>query len=490
MTDESRDRDRGSPVLAIDVGSSAAKAGVVEPDGTVVEVASSPIRTDTPLDRWVEQDAEQWWTAALAAVDALDPAQRARVAAVAVTGQMQDLVCVGADGAPLRPVILYSDTRAAELQDELVDELPGWGVAVGATPDATSVVGKWRWLVRHEPDTAAATMAVTFGAGAEVERRLTGRTLCDRTTAATTGVYDLATGSWWAPAVAADRMPVPELDDGGSRGLSVEMAERLGVPAGTVVVLAPGDAVATTLGIVGLQVDAPYASLGTSGWVAAAAPSRPHAPGLILLPGLGADHWVIAGPLLAGGVVADWAREQLLGGIDVAEFDRLASGTCAAGAGVLAFPHLDGIRVPTPDATASAALVGLTRRTDRRVIAAAVVEGVAHALRQIADLVGAPDRPLRVCGGVTDSDVWCTTIADVTGRVVERTDDTHASLRGAAIAAGLASITPPSTATFHPDPVRHALHRRLAATVDSLGDALRPISATLARVRAAPPGSP
>ncbi|MEM9516919.1 MAG: FGGY family carbohydrate kinase [Actinomycetota bacterium] len=469
-------------VLALDVGTTAVKAGIVRGGAITAAASSSPLETSTPADGWVEQDADDWWAATVEAIAALPPADLDDVDVVAVTGQMQDLLCIDGTGHPVRPVILYGDTRADRELGELLHALPDWPHAVGRPPDPTAVAAKWRWLVDNEPNTVAATRHVVFGAGGEVVRRLTGAVMCDHTTASTTGMYELSARSWWPPIAKIDDLPVPPLDDRRPWPMLPTFAEELGLPPTATVVLAPGDAAATTLGIVGTELDRAYAYLGTSGWVAAATDALPDTDGFVL-PGLNADHWVVAAPLIAAGATVDWAREVLLGGIDHDELDALAKGVCAATAGVLALPHLDGQRLPIADATARVALVGMGRSTDRAVIAAAILESVAHALRQLAELVAPEGEDFLVCGGGSRSDTWCQTIADVTGRTVHRTDDEHASLLGAAIAAGAESSPRPTTGSFPPDPLHHWAHRGAAAMFDALGPALRLTTEGLADLR-------
>ncbi|MEM8620289.1 MAG: FGGY family carbohydrate kinase [Actinomycetota bacterium] len=468
--------------LAIDVGSTNAKVGIVH-DGTVVAHASTPVDTSTSgPDGAMEQDADQWWSAVSAAIRALPADDRSSIDAVAVTGQMQDLLCIGADGRPVRSVVLYSDTRAAAEADELGTEVDGWADEVGRPPDATSVGAKWRWLQRHEPQTVAATDVVVFGGAAEIVRRLTGVARCDHTVASTTGLYHATDRRWWDPIISTLQLPASPLDDGRPHAVNGAVADTLGLPTTARVVLAPGDAVATTLGIVGTSPDRPYAYLGTSGWVAASTTTMPTS-NAFALPGLRQDHWVAAAPMIAAGATVDWARAVLLGDIDHDELDRLTSGVCAAASGVLALPHLDGQRLPEADATARVALVGMGRSTTRATIGAAVLEGVAHALRQLTTLVApgdGTDGELLVCGGGSRSDSWCQAIADVTGRTVIRTDDEHASLIGAALAAdGATAPSVGSDNSFIPDAARHGCHQTVAPAFDDLGPALAPITALL-----------
>ena len=99
-------------VLAVDVGTSAVKVALVD-DGDVLEAADAAYPLHTPRPGWAEQDPEQWWAAtSRAAAMVRERASFDGVDAIAVTGQMQDLVCIDAGGTAVRPAILYSDVRA------------------------------------------------------------------------------------------------------------------------------------------------------------------------------------------------------------------------------------------------------------------------------------------------------------------------------------------------------------------------------------------
>ena len=84
-------------VLAVDIGTQSTRAALVDPAGTVVDVAGSPIDLFAPRAGWAEQDPHQWWqttVANIAAVMARNPG--ARVAAVGVSAQMHSLVAADA----------------------------------------------------------------------------------------------------------------------------------------------------------------------------------------------------------------------------------------------------------------------------------------------------------------------------------------------------------------------------------------------------------
>jgi xylulokinase len=482
-------------VLALDVGTSWVKAAIVT-HGRVGIVAERPLSVEHPADGHVEQEPDHWWDATVEAVRALRGDGVTGVDVIAVTGQMQDLIALNARGRPVRPAVLYADTRATVEHAELQSRLgSAWSDAIGAAPDATNLAAKWRWLQRHEPHSTAATSMVLVGAHAAVAHRLTGVPASDPTTAATTGLYHLAEGSWWQPVCTADAPVVPPIPLPSvvaptrvlGRALA-EAADELGVAAGTPVVLATGDAVATTLGVVGTAVDMPYAYVGTSGWVAVATDIARPGPGVIVLPGLDVDHWISTAPLVTGGAAIDWVRATLLGDMDHERFDRLAASTCAGEDGVILWPHLDGLRSPHPDALATGVMVGVRRSTTSATIAAAALEGVAHALRAIAEAVTPHTGDLALCGGASRSDVMTQVLADVTGRTVHRVVDEHAAVRGAAICAHAALGAAPlpaadRLATFTPRAAQRRAHERLAPVFDALAGALGTTFASLADVR-------
>lgn len=481
-------------ILALDIGTTAVKAGVFV-DGAASLVVEEGYPLAYPSPGWVEQSPADWWDAAVRAVQRLDVATG--VDAVALTGQMQDVVLLEGNGRPVRAAVLYADQRAVAEHDEVAAELgDAWPAAVGQAPDATNCVAKLRWLRAHDPTAWAAARAVTFGGAGAVVARMTGRVVCDPTTAATTGLYDVAADAWWAPAVHAAGLDaeggpriaelVPSTEAAG--GLTAESADALGLAAGTPVVCGAGDVIATTVGIVGLEPGGAYAYLGTSAWVAVTTAGPQPRPGVIVLPGLRADHAVATAPLAVGAGVADWARDALLGGIDAAGLDALAADACGAAEGVVFLPHLDGRRGDGADPHATGVLVGVRRSTSAATVAAAVLEGVAHALRGLVETVTPGRTELAVCGGAARSTAWLGVLADVLGMPVHAVADEQASLRGAVscglVALGHAPLAPLGPErTVHPRPDRVRAHRAVVPLHDGLPDSLRSAFATLAAVR-------
>ena len=123
------------------------------------------------------------------------------------------------------------------------------------------------------------------------------------------------------------------------------------------------------------------------------------------------------------------------------EISKLASEVPNGTEGLYFVSAFGGLLAPHWRDDARATLVGLTLAHDRRHVARAVLEGIAH---QAKDVVGAMEADtgdgltgLRVDGGVSLSNELLQYQADLCNIAVERPSDVETTAAGATIAAGL-----------------------------------------------------
>src|SRR5919108_1691287 len=138
-------------VAGVDCSTQSTKVLVVDPDdGRVVAIGRAEhVVTGDRGAR--ETDPRVWWTAlgrALAATGHAD-----EVGAIAVGGQQHGLVVLDADLEPLRPSMLWNDTRSGRQADQLLAEFGDefWADRIGLRPVASFTVTKWAWLRQNEP---------------------------------------------------------------------------------------------------------------------------------------------------------------------------------------------------------------------------------------------------------------------------------------------------------------------------------------------------
>ncbi|MGY2896208.1 xylulokinase [Deinococcus sp. UYEF24] len=420
-------------VGAIDVGSGAVKGAILGRSGRLWAEHAVALTTHEAQPGHAEQAPQDWWAALEEICQAWASAgvPLAQLRALVMTGQMQDVI-LSRDGQPTGPALLYSDVRATaevtELEDLFGDPLLGDVTAQTGNPHtAASVLPKLLWLRRHAPELLTGRPHLHVGAKDLLTEQLTGVHLTDHTTAATTGLYDLHSGRWhqsWPGRVGLD-LKLPELRWPTELAGRIQelAAARLGLPAGLPVLTGLGDAGATTLGAgVGLPGER-YAYLGTSGWLGTVIRDLDRPAGGFRLPLLGPGP-VLPGPVVPSSVLAvapltnagsvhRWAAMTFAAG-DYQRLERLMEE--AATSDLLCLPYLAGERSPVQDPHARGVFVGVSPETGPGMLARAVLEGVAYALRATAEDQGetaAGALTLPLLGGGSQSAVWCQILADV-----------------------------------------------------------------------------
>ncbi len=419
-------------VAGVDTSTQATKVLVVEPDdGRVVATGRAPHEvTGTGGAR--ETDPEDWWRALR---DALAQTGRAGdVAAIAVAGQQHGLVALDAAGRPLRPAILWNDTRSEVEARELTEALGGgdaWAERVGVVPVPSFTATRWAWLRRHEPDRAGAARAVRLPHDFITER-LCGRAATDRGDASGT--------AWWSTldeSYAAEVLDLIELDAAllpevlGPREAAGEVSEpagrALGLRAGALVGPGTGDNMGAALGL-GATAGEPVVSLGTSGTAYAVMDKRAVDPSGTVAGFADASGRFL--PLTAT-LNATLAVDRVAGWLGL-EREAAAERT-----EVVVLPYLDGER--TPNLPRAAGMVaGLRHATSREEILLAAYEGAAASLVEALDLladVGTgldPDAAILLVGGGARGAVWQRTVARLSGRPVQVPDAEELVALGAA----------------------------------------------------------
>ena len=150
-------------ILAIDEGTTNAKACLVDAAGRVVREATRPLAVRYPRPAWVEQDPREIWEATrAAATEALAGTPPGQVAALGISNQRESVLAwERASGGPLGPCITWQCHRSAVLCAELRQRglEPLLVQRTGLTIDPMFSASKARWLLEHIPDGLARAVA-------------------------------------------------------------------------------------------------------------------------------------------------------------------------------------------------------------------------------------------------------------------------------------------------------------------------------------------
>ena len=422
-------------ILAVDLGTTAVKVGLIGPDGRVraATIETYPIDTDAATGA-AEQDPETWWAALVAATrraraEASSEAQGGgalEVAAICVVGQGPTLVAVDADGRATHPAITWMDgrpgTEAAALEE--ATGLSGW--ALGVLPAA-------RWLERHGDPAAVARTRWYLNAWEWAALRLSGTATTTRSLG-----QELPEIERVAAAGLSFQRLAPVVGVGSVLGrLTAAAAEALGIAEGAPVVAGPNDAFASFHGAGLLDAGDAVDTGGSSGGLAVYWDRPVDVPGAWVGHAPLADRWVVGGAMTATGKALDWLAASVIGGsVTPDSLIAEAAGVAPGSDGLLFLPYLAGERSPIWDPGARGAFVGLSLGHGRAHLARAVLEAAALALRHVAAPIlaaGLRIDELVVTGGTARDDTWNRIKADILGLTVAVPAARETAVLGAAI---------------------------------------------------------
>ena len=437
-------------LLGIDEGTTGVKAALFDEQLRPLREARRDKVNRHPQPGWTEQDGEEVLAAVVEAVAELLAEAPGEVVACGLDHQGESVLAWDAEtGAPLSPIVVWSDKRSQEVLDGLSESEDEIRELSGLPFDPYFSAAKLAWLLERHEGVAAARDAGTLRMGT------VDSFLCDR----------LGAG-FATDASTASRTQLHAL---GRPGFSERLCELFGVPldvlpevrdtAGELGVLRH-ESWPVELPLCGQVVDQ-QAALAGAGCVTPGRVKATYGTGVFVLGHVGAEvprpeggllptvawsldgrvEYAIDGGVFAAGAMLEWmCRELGLAERPAALAELARSVDDSAGARVL--PGLSGIGAPWWKPEARAVLAGMHGGTTRAHVARAALEGIAW---RVADVVTAMKETvdvasLRVDGGLTNEPLLLQLQADAIGVPVEAAG-ADATVLGAAVLAAVGSGT-------------------------------------------------
>lgn len=464
-------------VLAIDLGTSGPKVAVVTLDAAVLGWQTRATKLVLHDGGGAEQDPHDWWQAIVAAARAVleQTGAAERIAAVAVTSQWGGTVLTDEHGEPLRPAIIWMDSRGARHVPQLCDgrvRVAGYGARklsrwIRITGGAPSLAGKepvahLLWLRHHEPELLRRA-AWILEPKDWINVKLTGEFRATYDSIALHWAtdnrnihavrYDPTLLDW----IGVAREKLPDLcgatDIIGT--LTRGAAEQLGLGGEIVVVGGTPDLQSAAVGSGAVRDGEAHLYVGTSSWINCHVPFKKTdlLHNMASLPSSLPGRYFAAAAQETAGVCFEHLRDHLFFADDGlgtgpvpddfwARVEALAGSSPPGSRGLIFTPWLYGERSPVADRTIRAGFHNLSLQTRRPELLRSVYEGVAFNTRwlmqQLERFVGARCEPIRFIGGGASSRLWCQIMADVLDREIHQVVDARAcNARGAALLASL-----------------------------------------------------
>ncbi|MBL7858240.1 MAG: carbohydrate kinase [Cyclobacteriaceae bacterium] len=182
-------------LLGIDIGSSSVKASFLDAEsGQVVAAAYSPSEEMPMLavkSGWAEQDAEMWWEHVIRSTRSAllkSGISSEQVKAIGISYQMHGLVVVGKDHKPLRPAIIWCDSRSVTIGQKATQALgEKYCLEHFLNSPGNFTASKLRWVKENEPSVFEGIEKIMLP-GDYIAMKLTGE-ICTTDTGLSEGIF-------------------------------------------------------------------------------------------------------------------------------------------------------------------------------------------------------------------------------------------------------------------------------------------------------------
>ena len=447
-------------LLGYDIGSSSVKAALVTiENGSVAGTTYSPrneMTIDSPRPGFAEQDPETWWNELINATRQLKEKvnfQPDEVAAIGVSYQMHGLVCIDKSLKPLRPSIIWCDSRAVEIGREAFEGLGKKFCLTNLLNSPSNFTAcKLKWVKENEPEVYKKIHKVMLP-GDYIALKLTGDVA--------TTVSGLSEGIFWnfkKNKVSKDLLEYLEIDKSllspviesfsGESRLNAQAAEVLGLKDGIPVSYRAGDQPNNAYSLNVLEPGEIAATAGTSGVVYGISDKPVYDKKSRVNTFVHVNHseenprYGVLLCINGTGILNSWMRKNFFGGLSYDEINAKAASAPLGSEGIRLFPFGNGAERILENNDLGAWMEGLQfNRHNASHVARAGQEGIVFAMNYGVEIMRDMDMEIQtVRAGYSNmflSEVFASTFANSTGCTIElyNTDGAVGAARAAGVGA-------------------------------------------------------
>lgn len=437
-------------ILAIDVGTSGARAVVFDAQANYLWHVRKPYPMLYPHPGWNEQDPHIVTNAVIEALKEAVfrlPAAES-LEAVVFSSQMYSILALDKNGTPLSNSLTWGDSRSTGLAEmsrrAASPELPR---RTGCPVQPIYPLAKIRWLKAHlDLPTEVKFVSIKD----YVLFCLTGELVADWSSASASGLLDITTRCWDDEAlglcqITTDNLPPLVSPRQIMRRWKPEISAYIGIAPTTPLIVGAGDAPLASIGVGAVDPGSLAINIGTSAAARVLTnQAQSDASGRLWTYVADVDHWVVGGIIGSGGAVYEWLLTDLLsstlntpGESLFQSADRLAAEVSAGAEDLFFLPYFTGEQSPGWNAQTRGLVYGMTFRHVPAHFIRAAIEGITFSLlraaQPIEEVRQLPTQKIYLTGGLSVSPVWSRIIADVFGASVVIPRSSESSARGAAI---------------------------------------------------------
>lgn len=438
-------------ILAIDEGTTNSKAVLVAEDGRIIASGSAPVPTAHPRSGWVQQDADEVWSATLKAISAcLRTAPEVEIGALGISNQRESILMWDRrTGEPLGPVVTWQCRRTAAACDAL--KRAGHEAEViartGLPLDPLFPPTKAAWLLENHAGGRGPEDVCIGTVDAWLIWKFSGGLVhaTDRSNAARTQLFHLAEAHWDDTLCALFGVPkgaLPEVHD--SAHIFGTTCDTGVMPKGVPIASAIGDSHAALFGNGAFAIGDGKITFGTGSSMMTTIPEF-----IVPPPGItttiawslnGTSTYAFEGNILVSASILPWTAKLL--GLEGVEALLDLAQTVDDTLGVSLVPAHVGLGSPHWDSEARGLICGLSFASGPAHVARAAAESMAFQVHDVYAIMTAAAQDigrLFVDGGPSRNRFLMGRVSGYLSHTVTMCESTEASALGAAYLAGLST---------------------------------------------------
>jgi xylulokinase len=396
-------------LLGLDIGSSSVKASLVDAQtGRGLASAQSPSEEMAMIavePGWAEQDPELWWMHAVNAVRkciANSGEDGKNIQAIGISYQMHGLVLIGKDHKPLRPSIIWCDSRAVQIGDRAMQDLgEEYCLRHFLNSPGNFTASKLRWVKENEPSIFSQVYKFMLP-GDYIAMRLTGEIVTTDTGLSEGIFWDYQTKSVSEKLLSYygfDKSFLPEINSAFSAQGQIrkDVAGELGINADAVVAYRAGDQPNNAFSLNVLNAGETAATAGTSGVIYSVTDKNAFDPQSRVNTFIHVNNSpkkVSNGVLLCingTGILNSWLRKTMTSTgtpFDYGAMNAIASQAPIGSEGLTVFPFGNGAERILQNRSTEASFQGLNfNRHNQSHLLRAAQEGIVFALKYGFDIL-------------------------------------------------------------------------------------------------------
>jgi len=449
-------------LLGLDIGTSSVKAAILDVETGLCTASCQSPETEmeilTSKPGWAEQDPEIWWKHAQIAIQAVSTKagiQTAEIKAIGISYQMHGLVCVDKDLNVLRNSIIWCDSRAVEIGNNAFRELGAQKcLSHLLNSPGNFTASKLKWVKENEPEIFSSIYKIMLP-GDYIAAKLTG--------VIQTTESGLSEGIFWdfenrEPAdfllntYGLDKDLLADITPtfGIQALLTHGAAAKTGLKPGTPVCYRAGDQPNNAFSLNVLNPGEIAATAGTSGVVYGVSDQVKYDPKSRVNTFVHVNNSATGirnGILLCingTGILNSWMKKVAGESMSYSQMNELAETVNPGSDGLLILPFGNGAERVLENVETGCSIHNLNFNIHGKAhLFRAAQEGIAFSLYygiKVMQEMGVDVKVIRAGkANMFLSPVFCRTLADISGAVIElyNTDGAQGAARGAGIGAGI-----------------------------------------------------